>query len=148
MSPEERRAYAAANEEKWLNQPEPERKIKELSVDVTAPGVEALNNKQWTELRNANKFDFLITFYAPWCPHCKAFVTSENAPIKALSASLEKANGPKVVSFDVTASEPPLIIDAVPTIYLFKTSGEALLFEGNPHDAESLMAWSLENATP
>merc|ERR1719420_1156881 len=148
MSPDERRAYASKMQDTWLNEPEPETKVKEPSVDVKAPGIEAVDSKQWSELRNANKFDFLITFYAPWCPHCKAFITSENAPINALSASLEQADGPKVVTFDVIADEPPLTIDSVPMVYLFRRDGQAITFEGNPHDLDSLMTFTLDNALP
>lgn len=149
MSPTERRAYAIKMQDRWerdaANRVE---KIKEPSVDVTKPGIESVNETTWSELRHANKFDFLITFYAPWCPHCKALVTSENAPLKALSENLEKANGPRVVTFDMIATDPPFTIDAVPTVYLFKTTGEAIEFEGNPHNIESLMAWTLDKATP
>jgi len=99
MPPHERRAYAQRMQDKWLAESE-EPVAKEPRVDVTKPGVEFVNSTTWRELRHANKFDFLITFYAPWCPHCKAFVTDKNAPLKALSASLEKAGGPKVVAFD------------------------------------------------
>jgi len=148
MSPDERRAWALKNEDKWNDQAPSERKVKEPSVDVTKPGVELVNGKTWSELRAANKFDFLITFYAPWCPYCKRFVKGENAPIKALSAALEKVDGPKVVKFDMINSSPPLTIDAVPMVYLFKITGEALTFEGNHEDLDGLMAWALDNASP
>jgi len=147
MSPEERRAYAIANQDKWLNEDEPTRKVGKPTVDITKPGVETVNETQWSELRKANKFDMLITFYAAWCPHCKALVLAEFAPIKALSASLEKVQGPKVVTFDIDKSEPPLSLTGVPTIYLFKKTGEAIEFEGNPHDVESLMKWALAKQT-
>lgn len=146
MSREERRQWAIEHEEEFLNAPVVERKIKEPSVDVIVPGVEAVNSTTWRELRNANKFDFLITFYAPWCPHCKKFVTSDNAPLKALSATLEKIDGPKVVSFDVVASTPPLVIDSVPTIYLFKKDGTAMPFEADPHNMEALVAFALDKS--
>jgi len=145
MNSDERRAYALKNQEKWLNQAEPTKKIGEPTVDITKPGVEAVNETQWSELRKANKFDMLITFYAAWCPHCKALVLAEYAPIKALSASLEKVNGPKVVTFDIDKSEPPLSLSGVPTIYLFKKTGEAIEFEGNPHNVESLMKWAVDH---
>lgn len=144
MSVEERRAYALKHQDDYLNKPVREPKIKEPRIDVTKPGVEAVNSSTWSELRQANKFDFIIAFYAPWCPHCKAFVTSENAPLKALSASLEKVNGPKVVQFDMIADTAPLVIDAVPTVYLFKTNGEAMPFEGDGHDMEALMNFALQ----
>jgi len=144
MPIEERRAYAMKMKGKWEEDAPAEGPAKEPSVDVTTPGVKAVNSKQWSELRTANKFDFLITFYAPWCPHCKAFVTSENSPLKAISASLEKAGGPKVVTFDMIASSAPISIDAVPTIYLFKTSGEAVMFEDDTSNLEALMAFALD----
>jgi thiol-disulfide isomerase/thioredoxin len=145
MSPEERRAYAIANQDKWLNEEEPTRKVGKPSVDIAKPGVESVNETSWSELRKANKFDMLITFYAAWCPHCKALVLAEYAPIKALSASLEKVDGAKVVTFDIDKSEPPITINSVPTIYLFKKTGEAIEFEGNPHEVESLMKWAVDN---
>lgn len=145
MNPEERRAYALKHQQEWMENADAERKIAKPSVDIAKPGVEAVNSTTWTELRHANEYDILVTFYAPWCPHCKVFVTSENAPINALGASLEKAKGPKVVKFDITGSSPPgqLGIDSVPTIYLFKKSGEAIEFEGDFHNAEALMAFAL-----
>jgi len=147
MTREERVAYAQANEERWMEESE-EPEIKEPRIDVTKPGPEALNSTTWAELRNKNAFDFLITFYAPWCPHCKAFVLGENAPINALSDSIDKANGPKVVTFDITADDSPLNVDAVPTVFLFRRDGQAIQFEGNPHDLDSTLAFALDNATP
>jgi len=146
MNSKDRRAYALEHADDYINAPVVEEKIKAPTIDVTKPGVEAVNSTTWSELRKANKFNFLITFYAPWCPHCKAFVTGENAPIKAFSASLEKMkiDVPKVVTFDVIGDTPPLVIDAVPTIYLFKTNGEALTFEGDGHDLEALMKFALQ----
>jgi len=143
----ERRAYAMKMKGKWEDESE-EPIAKEPSVDVTKPGVHAVNSKQWSELRQANKFDLLVTFYAPWCPHCKEFVTSENSPLKALTASLEKAGGPKVITFDMIASSAPISIDAVPTIYLFKTSGEAIMFEEDSHNSEALMSFALDKPKP
>jgi len=148
MSYEERRKWAIEHEEQFLNEPLSVKKIKPPSLDVMLPGVEAVNSTTWSELRNANKFDFLVTFYAPWCPHCKAFVSSQNAPIKALSATLEKANGPKVLAFDMVASTPPLSINSVPTIYLFKKTGEAMEFKQDPHNLEALTAFALDNSAP
>jgi len=146
MSPEDRREYALKHQDQWENEARSrETKIKEPTVDVSKPGVESVNRTTWRELREANKYDFLVTFYAPWCPHCKAFIAGDNAPIKALSSSLEQAKGPYVVKFDMIATEAPLTIDAVPTIFLFRTDGQAILFEGNPHDTESLMAFALDN---
>lgn len=144
MTSEERIAWAVKHQYDHLDDPVVEPKIKEPSVDVTKPGVEAVNSTTWSELRKKNKYDFLIAFYAPWCPHCKAFITSENAPLKALSTSLEKVNGPKVVQFDVIADTAPLVIEAVPTIYLFKRNGEAVPFEGNGDDMKALMNFALQ----
>lgn len=118
------------------------------SVDVSAPGVEAVNEAALDELRKKKAYDILVTFYAPWCPHCKAFVTNENAPIAALSASLEKSNGPKVVTFDVTASNIPsdVKVDSVPAIYLFRKTGLPIAFNEDPHDLKRLTAFALGDA--
>jgi len=148
MTVEQRRKWAIEHEEEFLNAPVVEKKIKDPRVDVMATGVEAVNSTTWSELRNANKFDFLIAFYAPWCQHCKAFVTSANAPIKALSATLERVNGPKVVTFDIVASTPPLVIDSVPTVYLFKKNGQATPFKEDPHNMEALVAFALDKPAP
>mmetsp|Transcript_27227 Transcript_27227/g.42320 ORF Transcript_27227/g.42320 Transcript_27227/m.42320 type:complete len:212 (+) Transcript_27227:3-638(+) len=152
MSPDERRQWAireAARLEQNLQYEEAE-KTAEPVVDVSEPGIETLNRTTYTQIRNANKFDLLVTFYAPWCPHCKAFLLDENAPIKALSASLEKKKGPKVVTFDVTASDAPeaLGLNSVPTIFLIKTTGEAIKFQQNPHDLKLLMAFALGDPVP
>jgi len=148
MTAEERVQYALRHQHDHLNDPVVEPKIKDPTVDVTSPGVESVNSTTWSELRQANKFDFIITFYATWCPHCKAFATAKNAPLKALSASLEKVGGPKVVMFDVKATTPPLVIDAVPTVYLFKTNGEANEFKGDGHNMPALMAFALQKPAP
>jgi thiol-disulfide isomerase/thioredoxin len=149
MPLEERRKYALKRQKEWLNKPE-EEVNKEPSIDISKPGVEAVNSTTWSELRRANSYDMLVAFYAPWCPHCKTFVTAEHAPINALSESLAKVDGPKVVKFDITDTSPPaqLGVTAVPTIYLFKKTGEAILFEGNPHNAEEIMSFSLDKPVP
>lgn len=144
MNQEERRAWAMKHQHDHLDDPVVEPKIKDPTVDVTKPGVEAVNSTTWSELRHANKFDFIIAFYAPWCPHCKAFVTNKNSPLKALSESLEKVDGPKVVQFDMIKDTAPLVIDAVPTVYLFKTNGEATEFKGDGHDMSALMSFALQ----
>lgn len=150
MNMEQRRAYAISMQDKWERDAanREAKAAKPPSVDVTKPGIQSVNATTWSQLRHANKFDFLITFYAPWCPHCKALLTSENSPLKALNENLEKANGPKMVMFDMVATDPPFSIDSVPMVYLFKTTGEAIEFEGNPHDISSLMAWTLDQVTP
>jgi len=150
MTSEQRRAFAWEHRNDHINAPVVEEKVKSPTIDVTKSGVHAVNSTTWSELRRANKFNFLITFYAPWCPHCKKFVAGENAPLKAFSASLEKMKRdvPKVVTFDVIGDTPPLVIDAVPTIYLFKTNGEALTFDGDGHDLEALMAFALQKPAP
>jgi len=143
MSSEERRAYAIAH----ANDPPAETKPKKVlppTVDLSVPGVHAVNSTTWSELRRANAYDMLITFYAPWCPHCKKFVLDKNAPINALSESLEKAGGPKVVTFDMVADDSPLTLDAVPTIYLFKRNGMAILFEKDTSDMEGLQAFAMD----
>jgi thiol-disulfide isomerase/thioredoxin len=148
MNAEQRRQYALQHQQQWLNEADDEPKIKAPTVDITKPGIEAVNSTQWSELRNANKHDMLIAFYAPWCPHCKAFIMGDNAPIKALGEGLEQAGGPYVVTFDMIADEAPLTIDAVPTVFLFRTDGQAIEFEGDVHDIDSLMAFGLDNQTP
>lgn len=145
MSYQERVAYARAHQDEYLNRPEREPVAKEPRVNVSEPGVHAVNSSTWAELRQANKHELLITFYAPWCPFCKAFVVAKNAPINALSAALEKVNGPKVVKFDVEADTAPLVIEAIPTVFLFKTNGEAIEFEGDTHDTKALMAFALQS---
>jgi thiol-disulfide isomerase/thioredoxin len=123
---------------------------KEPTVDITAPGVESVNRTTLSEIRNANKHDLLVTFYAPWCPHCKEFVTSANAPIKALSASLETKKGPRVITFDITATDAPEALDvtSVPTVFLIKTTGEAIEYKQNPHDLPLLMSFALGDPLP
>merc|ERR1719230_741218 len=150
MPIEERRAYALKHQQEWLENhvpPELRESSKEDIIDVSKPGVEAVNRKQWSALRDENKFDYLVVFYAPWCPHCKAFVTNGNAPINALSESLERVNGPKVVKFDIQASTAPesLGLEAVPAVWLFKKTGEAMAFKGDISAAnlEGLMTFAL-----
>jgi len=141
MDPAQRRAWAMEH----ANDPMKtvKRKILPPTVDLSKSGVHAVNSTQWSELRHANKYEMLITFYAPWCPHCKKFVLSANAPINALSESLEKVGGPKVVTFDMVADDSPLTLDSVPTIYLFKTNGMAIPFKEDPFNLEALMAFAM-----
>jgi len=143
MNDEQRRAFAIEH----ADDPMPEQKAKKIkapTVDLSAPGVHAVNSTQWSELRHANKYDMLIVFYAPWCPHCKTFVKGKNAPINAISESLSKAGGPKVVTFDMVADKPPLNLDSVPTVYLFKRNGMAVLFEKDTSDLKGLMSFALD----
>jgi thiol-disulfide isomerase/thioredoxin len=95
----ELRAQEAARREREMMEA---KKRQQTSIH---PGIEAVDDAALSRLRNMREYDLLVTFYAPWCPHCKAFVTDANAPIAALSESLKAKGGPKVVTFDVTASQ-------------------------------------------
>jgi len=147
MSPEQRRAYAQQMAAKWEHEAINKKEVtKAPTVDVTKPGVEAVNYTTWSELRKANKYDFLITFYAPWCPYCKKFVLDQNAPINTLGAGLEK-KGLYAVKYDMVASDAPISLDGVPTVYLFKRTGEAIQYEGDAFDLEKLKTWAFGHAT-
>lgn len=151
MPPDERRAYALKHEQEMIDAHDATPKAPEKpSIDVAKAGVEAVSSKTLDQLRAYNEYDLLVTFYAPWCPHCKNFVTAAEAPINALDEALERVKGPKVVKFDINESSPPgqLQIDSVPTVYLFKKSGEAIEYEGDVADAKSLMAFAMDKPAP
>merc|ERR1719162_2273321 len=82
-------------------------KVVKPSIDVAAPGAEAVTSK-------------------------------------TLDEALMKVKGPKVVSFDITDTNPPgqLGITSVPTVYLFKKTGEAIEFPGDVADADAIMAFA------
>lgn len=148
MSDEERRAYAIRMQAKWQQEAMDKKEVtKAPTVDVTKPGIESVNYTTFRELRKANKFDFLVTFYAPWCPYCKKYVLNENAPINALGASLDEKKGLYAVKYDMVASDPPISLDGVPTVVLYKRTGEAITYEGDAFDLEKLKTWAFGHAT-
>jgi len=102
------------------------------------------------------KEDALVVFYAPWCPHCKNFVMADqhgnakNAPLELLNKDLVASKGPKVVKFDVSASQPPNIftVNYVPKIFMLKRSGELQAYKSDPHDLASLKAFAMQGFAP
>lgn len=103
------------------------------------------------EVQAAGPKGALVTFYAPWCGHCKRFVLygedddPAKAPIELLSADLVAAGGPKVLKFDIDASALPTGYDVqfIPTVYLVDQTGAKAMYQGDPHDVKGLKAFAL-----
>jgi len=93
--------------------------------------------------------DYLVVFYAPWCPHCQTFVLHDangdprNAPLEVMRQEL-KSDTLDVVRYDVTSGgEPPagFAVEFIPTVYFAGKDGSKTVFEGNPHEAAELTAF-------
>jgi thiol-disulfide isomerase/thioredoxin len=128
--------------------------IKHESTTTAAPpaaapdAVQEVNAHLLTQLMSEGKEDLLVAFYAPWCPHCKTFVLADPAPIDTLSKELHAANGPKVLSFDTTASNPPagFEVQYIPTVFVVSKTGAKKVFNGDPADLPTLKAFALAGA--
>jgi len=115
-------------------------------VALAAAGtIQKVDRQSLSQLVDAHKQDLLVVFYAPWCPHCQAFVLAEQAPINTLASALASAKGPKVVTFDTTASSIPPGFNAnfVPTIMLVSKDGRMSEFLEDPTEEEHLKAFAL-----
>mmetsp|Transcript_102930 Transcript_102930/g.220126 ORF Transcript_102930/g.220126 Transcript_102930/m.220126 type:complete len:215 (+) Transcript_102930:79-723(+) len=110
--------------------------------------VTAVNSTSLTSLLKEHAKDVLITFYAPWCPHCRDFVLADPSPLERLSQQLLALDGPKVLTFDVEKSPPPqgFEVDYVPKIYLVPKTGAPVAYKADPHDLEKLQAFALGDA--
>jgi len=92
--------------------------------------------------------DFIVVFYAPWCPHCQAFVLADDAPVDRLAKELHEAGGPKVVVFDTTKEKVPdrfEKVHAIPTIRFVSMDGRRKEFMESPETHfDDLKAWALK----
>eukprot|EP00929_Paragymnodinium_shiwhaense_P053930 TRINITY_DN27037_c0_g1_i2.p1 TRINITY_DN27037_c0_g1~~TRINITY_DN27037_c0_g1_i2.p1 ORF type:complete len:263 (-),score=96.34 TRINITY_DN27037_c0_g1_i2:109-897(-) len=107
---------------------------------------EVMTTDSLTKLMRDGETSFLVTFYAPWCPHCQAFVLADDAPVDHLSEELKAAGGPKVVVFDTTANALPADfgeVNAVPTIFLVQKDGTMQEFLEDPSQIENLKVFAL-----
>ena len=78
-----------------------------------------------------NNFDIVVKFFAPWCGFCKKL-----SPIYQKLANFysEKNKRLKFVEIDATVNEiPGIVIDAYPTIYLYKRNDKShpILYNGD-----------------
>uniref|UniRef100_A0A6V0FXP4 Thioredoxin domain-containing protein n=1 Tax=Zooxanthella nutricula TaxID=1333877 RepID=A0A6V0FXP4_9DINO len=122
-------------------------------VDAVQAVVEVDSNGlvQRMAVQNVTHEAYLVTFFAPWCPHCVDFVMQDahgnasNAPLEILSRQLIEANGPTALKFDVAFSTPPSDFDVqfVPTIVHINEFGAIDYFQGDRHDVASLFDWAM-----
>jgi thiol-disulfide isomerase/thioredoxin len=113
---------------------------------ASPPGtVQKVDRESLIQLADKHDQDLLVVFYAPWCPHCQAFVLADNAPLNKLAEDLASSHGPKVVSFDTTASPIPsrFRADFIPTILLVTKDGRHMEFMEDPSEVEHLRAFAL-----
>lgn len=95
--------------------------------------------------------DSLITFYAPWCPHCQTFVLHDtksnpsNAPYEVLFRDLAKDDASKSVAVfraDITKigdNIPDAFqVQGIPTVYGVTKLGDPQKFTGNAHSQKEL----------
>lgn len=78
--------------------------VKAAAAHKSDVAVEAVDEAQLADSVASAKSDMLVTFYAPWCPHCETFVLADNAPLKELAKEMGDADikGLRVLSVDVT----------------------------------------------
>merc|ERR1712159_524360 len=92
--------------------------------------------------------NFIVVFYAPWCPHCQAFVLAKDAPVDRLAKEIQDAGGPKVLVFDTTKESLPSRferIHAIPTILYVNLDGRRKEFLESPETHfDELKAWALK----
>jgi len=107
----------------------------------------------------AEKKSVLITFYAPWCPHCQTFVYHDGKgdPTKAGLEELrrdfiESNSSTHVVRFDVQKHQKSLPkqykLPGIPAVYLLKADGNVVQYQGNPHDSDGLKSFVQSEKMP
>eukprot|EP00929_Paragymnodinium_shiwhaense_P123075 TRINITY_DN96517_c0_g1_i1.p1 TRINITY_DN96517_c0_g1~~TRINITY_DN96517_c0_g1_i1.p1 ORF type:complete len:244 (+),score=83.01 TRINITY_DN96517_c0_g1_i1:84-815(+) len=118
-----------------------------VELPTPAPGsvVVGVASTHLRTMIDAHQDSVLVTFYAPWCPHCKNFVMADNAPLEKLAKDLAQEPQLKVVKFDTTASAPPaeFQVEFIPAVWLVTKDGAMAQFEGNPDDLAALKTFAL-----
>jgi len=96
---------------------------------------------------------FLITFWAPWCPWSRRFVTNggSDAPIERVHRGLEAVGGPAIVKYDVGGRGSPSVplppgftIRGIPTTFKVARNGAKVSYPGDPTEVDALIAWAME----
>eukprot|EP00386_Alphamonas_edax_P014608 GDKI01044812.1.p1 GENE.GDKI01044812.1~~GDKI01044812.1.p1 ORF type:complete len:551 (-),score=181.42 GDKI01044812.1:1570-3222(-) len=96
-----------------------------------------------TEVK-ANDQDVIVTFYAPWCGHCRKF-----APIfREAAKRLKYVSSVKFAQFDATRNElEGLHIPAYPTVLLFRAGSKNTPKEFNEErSADGIINWLQRHA--
>ena len=91
--------------------------------------------------------DFLITFFAPWCVHCKAFA----AVFEDLALDFRNVDAIVLAKIDATKNEIPindLTIDAFPTLVFFPADpNRPYVIYNGPRDRSHITAFLQHHGT-